>query len=69
MGVLHEINKYSPTNDVGISSYDKEEIVDEYGGIHSEGCGWAPNGQFCGECCNITCKGCPVLERMRTSDK
>jgi hypothetical protein len=31
---------------------------DEVGGIHDEGLGWNPQGHFCGECGNLTCKGC-----------
>lgn len=38
---------------------NKETLVDPYGGRHGEGVGWAPDGSFCGECGNITCKGCP----------
>lgn len=33
-------------------------IVDELGGMHSDGVGWAPNGEFCGECTRETCVGC-----------
>ena len=32
--------------------------VDELGGTHSEGLGWNPNGDFCGECGNMTCDDC-----------
>jgi len=31
---------------------------DEVGGVHDEGCGWNPQGAFCGECGSTTCKNC-----------
>lgn len=40
-----------------------DEIIDEIGGVHEGGCGWAPDGTFCGECCKITCVGCPILNK------
>ncbi len=33
--------------------------TDEIGGRHEEGCGWNPEGAFCGECSSDTCEGCP----------
>jgi hypothetical protein len=33
---------------------------DRLGGVHDEGVGWAPDGNFCGECCNIDCSKCGV---------
>lgn len=35
-------------------------IMDEVGGVHDEGLGWNPNGVFCGECSNISCKDCKM---------
>lgn len=32
--------------------------IDEVGGIHEGGCGWNPQGVFCGECSSLTCKDC-----------
>lgn len=31
---------------------------DEVGGHHDCGCGWNPNGVFCGECSTLSCNGC-----------
>lgn len=36
---------------------------DEFGGEHEEGLGWNPDGDFCGECSNITCVGCKSSNR------
>lgn len=33
--------------------------IDEIGGTHSEGLGWNPKGNFCGEYNEITCVNCP----------
>lgn len=43
-----------------VSDAEKAEdlTIDEVGGVHEEGLGWNPNGVFCGECSNSTCKGC-----------
>ena len=38
--------------------------IDDVGGIHDSGCGWAPDGSNCGECSNISCKMCSVWEGM-----
>jgi hypothetical protein len=45
----------------------KEEIVmaKKYEGTHSEGLGWTPMGDFCGECSRRTCQGCPVAEEEK----
>ncbi len=32
---------------------------DEVGGVHEDGMGWNPQGVWCGECGNLSCKGCP----------
>lgn len=36
---------------------------DEAGGYHEGGCGWDPNGHFCGECSNGDCGQCPIWTR------
>jgi hypothetical protein len=38
--------------------------VDSIGGEHGCGLGYAPNGEFCGECSKMSCDGCPVWEEM-----
>lgn len=45
------------------STGDDAKWVDSVGGIHEDGCGWAPNGDFCGECSNETCENCFVWNR------
>lgn len=32
-------------------------------GTHEDGCGWDPNGNFCGECGSGTCEDCPIWDR------
>ena len=38
--------------------------IDEVGGVHDSGCGWAPDGSNCSECSNISCKICSVWNRV-----
>lgn len=45
--------------------YTDDGLKDELGGIHEEGLGWSPNGDFCGECSNMTCVGCPQCAKVR----
>lgn len=40
------------------SQQEDSSFKDEVGGVHDEGLGWNPQGVFCGECSNMTCKGC-----------
>lgn len=37
-------------------------FIDEAGGIHDAGVGYAPDGDFCGECSNMSCKTCRVWQ-------
>ena len=39
--------------------------IDSVSGEHSCGLGYAPNGEFCGECSNMSCDGCKVWEGMK----
>lgn len=39
--------------------YDKG-FHDDAGGYHEGGCGWDPNGHFCGECSCGDCGQCPI---------
>ena len=34
-------------------------------GIHEEGIGFAPDGTWCGECCDNTCVGCSVWNDIK----
>ena len=36
------------------------EYYDRIGGYHSEGEGWDPNGNYCGECGKLSCTQCYV---------
>ncbi len=40
---------------------------DSAGGYHEGGCGWDPNGNFCGECSEADCAGCPAWRRPTMS--
>lgn len=44
-----------------IDGYDYY-ITDEFGGVHTDGVGYAPDGHFCGECTRESCKDCPALK-------
>lgn len=42
---------------------DKFDVItfkDNVGGLHEEGLGWSPDGNFCGECSRSSCEQCPV---------
>lgn len=41
--------------------------IDELGGVHDSGCGWAPDGTSCGECSHISCKICGVWNKTKAS--
>ena len=34
-------------------------------GIHEDGIGYAPDGTWCGECCENTCVGCNVWNDIK----
>ena len=38
---------------------DPDNLAMRHTGTHEEGLGWNPNGVFCGECSESTCRGCP----------
>ena len=38
---------------------------DSVGGYHEGGCGNMPNGNFCGECCNVDCADCVVWQNYQ----
>ena len=58
IGLQHCIVLFYPTD-------SEHYYIDEMGGIHDSGCGWAPDGSNCGECSNISCKVCGVYERIK----
>lgn len=43
--------------------------TDEVGGFHSPPIGWGPDGVNCGECCEISCKGCKVYNGRFSKEK
>lgn len=53
IGVSHCVALFYPTD-------SDDYYIDELGGIHDSGCGWAPDGTNCGECSHISCKICGV---------
>lgn len=59
-----EINKLYKRIDLLIEELFKGDkycdisITDSIGGVHSEGQGWNPQGNYCGECNTVTCVGC-----------
>lgn len=48
---------------------DGECWIDEVGGFHDTCIGTAPDGTFCGECYNSSCKDCFVWEKLKKEDK
>ena len=58
IGIPHCIVLFYPTA-------SKHYYIDEVGGIHDSGCGWAPDGSNCGECSNISCKACEIWEKIK----
>lgn len=38
---------------------------DEVGGYHESAIGYAPTGEWCGECCRASCKECPTFDKLR----
>lgn len=58
IGISHCIVMFYP---IDSESY----YIDELGGIHDSGCGWAPDGTNCGECSHMSCKICNVWNNMR----
>lgn len=50
-------------HDQSMEDESSATFVDEIGGTHSEGVGWNPNGEFCGECSYGNCADCGVWNR------
>ena len=51
-----------PYKNIRENGYDYY-IIDDLGGIHTDGIGYAPDGTFCGECTRQSCIGCPALNK------
>lgn len=60
-----------PTQEVAHAALNEERggpetdkgFHDDAGGYHEGGCGWDPNGHFCGECSCGDCVQCPIWAR------
>ena len=48
------------------TKHSEDCYTDEVGGHHDSGMGWAPNGQWCGECTKSSCSKCPVWKAIKT---
>lgn len=57
-GIPHCIALFYPTD-------NDDYYIDEVGGVHDSGGGWAPDGSNCGECSNISCKICGVWNKTK----
>lgn len=44
-------------------------FLDGVGGHHDSGCGWAPDGTYCGECSQSSCRNCGIWEYKRKSQQ
>ena len=42
-----------------------ESYYDAIGGYHSEGIGYSPLGEWCGECCWESCEQCPRAKEIK----
>lgn len=40
--------------------WDDCGYLDDVGGHHDSGCGWAPDGIYCGECAQSSCRDCGI---------
>lgn len=45
-------------DDVWRSNVEENGFYDSVGGYHSEGIGFSPSGEWCGECCFESCEQC-----------
>ena len=45
------------------------EFYDRLGGYHSEGEGWDPNGDYCGECGKASCADCYAWDNNKKINK
>lgn len=43
-------------------SYEWDDCgyIDDIGGHHDSGCGWMPDGTYCGECSKSSCRECTI---------
>lgn len=48
-------------------SYEWDDcgFMDGVGGHHADGCGWAPDGTYCGACVQPSCQDCGVWKNKK----
>lgn len=61
----NDVTDFYRTHYPELFSKDEAKWADSVGGAHEDGCGWAPNGDFCGECSNASCENCSVWRNIR----
>ena len=60
----NDVTDFYRTHYPELFSKDEAKWTDSVGGAHEDGCGWAPNGDFCGECSNESCENCSVWRSL-----
>ena len=60
------IEDYDDISEDGFIKYSEDCYTDEIGGHHDSGIGWAPNGQWCGECTKSSCSKCSVWKAIKS---
>ena len=55
---MEQSKTYPYTDEHGSTWLDEDCYIDAVGGHHDSGCGWNPQGVYCGECCSASCEGC-----------
>lgn len=48
-----------------IYEWDDCGYMDDIGGHHDSGCGWAPDGSYCGACSHQSCRDCPIWQHKQ----
>lgn len=48
-----------------VTIHNEDCYIDEVGGHHDSGIGWAPNGHWCGECTKSSCSKCSVWKAIK----
>ncbi|SDF77903.1 hypothetical protein [Sporomusa acidovorans] len=67
--VIAELQRQKAQLLLQLKRFTNEPVdIDEVGGAHEGGCGWNPQGVFCGECSSSTCKGC-INQYMLENDR
>ena len=48
-----------------IYEWDNLGYLDDVGGHHDSGCGWAPDGSYCGICSHQSCRECSLWKHKQ----